>query len=220
MGGNARYFFLLLAVLFFTNSQGYCDIEIEKPLEGKWILFVIAHQDFRDEEYQVPRDIFDRLGAEIVVASSDTTLAKGALELEVKPDALLGQVDAKDFDALIFVGGPGAVEYFEDKTAHALADTALKYEKVIGAICIAPIILAKAGILEGREATVWGSKDTKSIFKAEGAIYTALPVVTSDKIVTANGPAVAKEFAEEIVILLLKKDENSASESEGSELQD
>lgn len=203
--------YLFSLVLFLPISYQSLGTNIFQTVEGtlknKTILLIIAHENFRDEEYEVPRGIFEKLGAKVIVASSDTTIAKGMIELTVKPDTLISQVDPVDFDAIIFVGGSGAKEYFDNETVHRIAKLAYEKGKVLGAICIAPVILAKAGILKDKKATVWKDGETLKNFKKYGVEYTGLPVVMSGKIVTANGPRAAKPFAEEIVNILLKKDE-------------
>ena len=70
-------------------------------------------------------------------------------------DITLDQIDPGAFDAVIFVGGGGSEVYFDDPKAHNIARKAFKAKKLVCAICIAPSILAKAGLLEGRKATVW-----------------------------------------------------------------
>ena len=97
------------------------------------------------------------------------------------------------------MGGNGASEYWDDPLAHALAQEAVRLKKVLGAICIAPVTLAKAGVLKGVRATVWASEASQ--LKFSGAQYTGNPVETDGLIVTANGPAAAREFGQQIVNL-------------------
>jgi len=78
-----------------------------------------------------------------------------------------------------------------------------KLGKVIGAICIAPVTLANAGLLKGRKATVWASE--KARIETKGAIYTGADVQVDDNIVTANGPNAAKAFGEALLKLLAKQ---------------
>jgi protease I len=89
-----------------------------------------------------------------------------------------------------------------------LAREAAAQNKIIAAICIAPTILARAGILEGKRATVWSSAlDRRPIqlIQEEGAIFENKPVVTDAKLVTATGPQAVKEFAEAIIQVSKKK---------------
>ncbi len=191
----------------------FSPLQTQKPLEGKSILFIIAHRGFNDTEYRLPRDMFERLGAKVIVASSDTTMACGMYDLKVKPDTLISEIHNIPYDAVIFIGGMGAQTYWDDTVAHKIANTALQENKILGAICIAPVILVYAGVLRWKEATVWANKRTKHILKQEKVKYIEKPVVTDGKIVTANGPIAAKEFAEEITRLLLKGNESSNPKS-------
>ncbi|MFH2069402.1 MAG: DJ-1/PfpI family protein [Candidatus Omnitrophota bacterium] len=91
----------------------------------------------------------------------------------------------------------GSTDYFTDKTALKLAAGAYQKNKVVGAICIAPGILARSGILKGKRATVFpGEIET---LKREGAVYVALPVVVDGRIVMADGPEAAEEFGKTLV---------------------
>lgn len=163
----------------------------------KRVLMVIAHEDFRDEEYSEPRGIFEGQGMQVTVASSSLEPAKGSLGLEVKPDLLLEQANVADYDAIIFVGGVGSVEYWHDENAHFIAQRAVNSDKVLAAICIAPVTLANAGVLEGKQATVWSSRIQEITEK--GAQYVDAPVVRDGNIVTASGPKAAGSFAQTIV---------------------
>jgi len=163
----------------------------------KKAVMIIAQGDFRDEEFLQPKEILEKNSIEVKVASSSLKLARGVLGAKVKPDILINDVKAGDFAAIIFVGGPGSSEYWNDPVAHKLAQEAAKTNKIVAAICIAPVTLAKAGVLKGKRATVWYSEAGQ--IKASGANYTGSSVEKDGNIITANGPQAAKEFAEEIV---------------------
>jgi protease I len=202
-----KWFLLLIAILLLGSSA--CGKPTPAPeaaptLQGKSILMIIAHQDFRDEEYAEPRQIFEARGAAVTVASSSLEVAKGALSAQVKPDLLLEDVAVGDYDAIVFVGGPGAQEYWNDSVAHAVAQEAVAQGKVLAAICIAPATLAKAGVLQGKKATVFSSE--REALKAGGANYTGASVERDGLIITADGPKAAAEFAEEIAKALGEQD--------------
>jgi protease I len=166
-------------------------------MEGTKILMVVAPENFRDEEYQKPREILEQAGAEITVASKGVTEAKSLQGGKVKVDKDIGQVNVDDYQALVFVGGPGSSVYFEDQTALNLAKSAFEKGKVVSAICIAPSILANAGILSGKKATAYSSE--KDNLVAKGAQFTGESVTADGKIVTANGPEAAEEFGKKLV---------------------
>ncbi len=168
-----------------------------KKLEGKKVAMVIAHQRFRDEEYLRPKEILEKEGVAVTTVSSKTDIAIGTLGAKVKPDLTLNDLKVKDYDALLFVGGGGAEEYWNNQKAHSIAVEAVQRKKVLGAICIAPVILANAGLLYGKKATVYESEIDK--IKGKGAVYNGLPVERDGNIVTANGPEAAEEFGMVIV---------------------
>ena len=169
------------------------------------VALVIAERTFRDEEYQVPKEILSRAGVTVLTACAKLDEAIGKLGLKVHPDTLLRDLAIKDPDALIFIGG-GSSQYFDDPTAHELARSYLNRGKILGAICIAPVILANAGVLKGRKATVF--PDGKECLAAGGAIYTGNLVEvdrtapTGACIITGCGPEAAERFGEELVKLV------------------
>jgi protease I len=169
-------------------------------LKGKRIVMIIAHENFRDEELNAPLAIFQNAGAEVIIASSELAVAKGKFGALIMPDILYSDIDPKKYDAVVFVGGPGAVQYLDDSQAHRIARETLSAGRVLAAICIAPAILAKAGVLKGKSATVFPS-DQNALIDG-GARYTAKGVEVDGSIVTADGPQSAAPFANEIVKLL------------------
>jgi len=174
-------------------------------LKKKKIAMIIAFRDFRDEEYFVPNKILETAGAEIKTVSTQEGTAIGADGGEVEIDLLTSEINIADFDAVVFIGGSGCLKYLDNEDSYRVAKETLLQDKLIAAICISPVILAKAGVLEGRKATVWSSpmdKEPVRILKDYGAVYQDTQVVVDGKIITGNGPAAAKRFAEEIVRLL------------------
>lgn len=169
------------------------------------IAMIVAYKDFRDEEYFTPKEIFENAGATVETVSSEAGTARGADGGEVLVDLILEDLKPEEYDAIVFIGGPGAQNYMGDKEITRITQRAADLNKIIGAICIAPAIVAKTGILKEKRATVWSSPLDKSMVKvleASGVIYEAKDVVVDGKIVTGNGPKAAKKFAEAIVEVL------------------
>jgi protease I len=162
------------------------------------VLFVIAHDGFRDEECFDTKEVLK--DQEVIIASTEISPATGSLGGQITPDITiddaLNRID--EFDAVVFVGGPGANVYFDNPTAHKIAQSA---KNVLAAICIAPVTLAKAGVLKGKRATVWddGQGTQAKILKENGATYVAEDVVVDDNLITANGPKAATKFGEAIL---------------------
>jgi len=166
----------------------------------KKVVMVIAHETFRDEELLEPQAILAKQGITVSVASTSLSPATGKLGAKVKPDILLKDVSPDAYDAVVFVGGGGATLYFDDPVAHRLIQDAYAQGKIVAAICIAPVILAKAGILKGKRATCWFEEgDTLTRL---GVSFTGALVEKEGTILTANGPAAAKAFALALVEML------------------
>lgn len=166
----------------------------------KKVLMVIAPVNFRDEEFLRPKEIFERDGAEVTVASKGVSEASGMLGARARVDVDVSQVNVTDYDALVFIGGTGASVYFNDQTVLNLAKAADHQGKIIGAICISSSILANAGILSGKKVTGWPSETSN--LESKGAVYTGANVEVDGKIVTAKGPEAAAVYGEKIVELL------------------
>ncbi|MCL5292066.1 MAG: DJ-1/PfpI family protein [Actinobacteria bacterium] len=165
-------------------------------MQSKKVLMIIAPKNFRDEEYLRPRKILENAGASVTVASATTAEVTGMLGLKVKPDLRLTDVKVDDYDAVVFIGGGGASAYYDDQTALSIAKKAAG-SKIVGAICIAPQILANAGVLQGKKATVFASQIES--LKAKGANFTGAGVERDGNIITADGPGSAGEFGDAIL---------------------
>ena len=172
-------------------------------LKGKNVLMVIAADNFRDEEYAEPRKVLEAAGVRVTVACSTLDVAKGKLGLQVKPDVLLNNVKEEDFDGIVFVGGGGSKEYFDNPVAHKLAQSFCSNDKLTSAICIAPAILANAGLLKEKKATSFPS--SKETLQAKGAAFTGSGVERDGMLVTGSGPEAATQFGEKLVEVLGEK---------------
>jgi len=178
---------------------------LNQSISSKKIAIVIAFREFRDIEYFIPRNILAGVGAQIVTCSTQKGTAIGADGGEVEVDLLISEINIEDFDAVVFIGGSGMAKNLDSPDFQRIAKEAVERGKVLGAICIAPVLLAKAGVLSGKKATVWSSPLDKSavkMLKEGGATYVAEDVVTDGKLVTANGPGAAKKFGEALTNLL------------------
>ncbi|MBU0476742.1 DJ-1/PfpI family protein [Patescibacteria group bacterium] len=177
----------------------------ESVLKDKKAAIIIAFRNFSDEEYFIPKQILEEAGSKITTVSASLGVAIGSQGGEAEVDILLENLKVEDFDAIIFAGGGGALKYLDNENSYEISRTAVAQNKVLGAICIAPVILAKAGVLSNKKATVWsGVMDRSSIriLKEKEADYQDTSIVVDGRIVTADGPAAAKEFGGVIIKLL------------------
>lgn len=171
----------------------------------KKILMVVALKDFRDEEYFIPKEILEKAGFSIDTTSTEKGIAIGSQGGEAVIHIGMDEINLENYKAVVFCGGSGMANELDNQNFHKLARDFYDKNKTVAAICVAPVILAKAGILEDKKATVWSSALDKSFIKVleeNGAIYQDSPVVIDNKIITANGPDASEKFGNAIKGLL------------------
>ena len=178
-------------------------------LENKKILMIIAPENYRDEEFEVPYKKFVDEGALVTVASLKKGKATGMFGSEFYVDTDLCEVKESDYDAIVFVGGAGVPSVRADKRAVEIAEKGID-RKVLAAICWAPTILAKAGSVKGKKTTVWLGDDpeynmkTSEIMTHYGAEFAGGSVVEDGNIITVNRQDAEEEFADTIIKKLSK----------------
>jgi protease I len=205
---------VIFGVVFAHYDWDYEEVEMPR-LEGKRILMIVAPRGFNPQEYRIPRELLEQSGARVVVASthleeliSERWPFWNLRRLKINADILIEEVDVSKFDAIIFVGG-GEEMLIHDPAIHAIAQEALASGKVVAAICRAPLILAEAGVLNGRKATAWHPfglirKHLQAI-EEKGALAVKEDVVVDGQLVTANRPTHASAFTEAIARLLAEE---------------
>jgi len=164
------------------------------------IVMVVAQEGFRDEELFVPEDIFSAAGAMVVIASNSTEMAHGMLGGDVEPDLAIFRIKPDHLDALVIVGGEGSKRHlWSDPTLLEKVKDAYDRGKIVAAICLSGVVLAQAGVLKGRRATVYPERVAVAELRRHGATYEDTGVVVDGNVVTAQGPGQAREFAEAIL---------------------
>lgn len=171
---------------------------------AKKALIIIAPKNYQDIEYERTRAALERGGLEISVAGGEGGICTGKFGGSVQNTLPLKQVKVEDFDLVAFIGGPGAQAYVNHPEALRIAHEAAASSVPLGAICIAPLILAKARVLEGKKATVWddGQGTQEAILEQAGAECTGDSVTVDGLIVTGNGPEASEEFGRTLVQLI------------------
>lgn len=170
------------------------------------VLFIISFNNFQDDEYLTPLNILKDAGIKADTTSNKIGTAIGGYKkTEVKIEKTINEIDVNNYDALIFVGGGGALDNLDNENSYKIIQKAFSLKKIIAAICIAPIILSNSGILKEKKATVWlgnfpGLIDsTDKHLISRGIFYQNKNVIIDDNIITANGPYAAQEFGEAIL---------------------
>ena len=154
---------------------------------------VICSDGVEEMELIVPIDIFRRAGIVSEIISAEATPSvTSAHNVVIVADGMLADVNVDDFGVLVVPGGPSSFK--KQPLRVELVRQFYKKNKLICAICAAPIILHEAGVLDGKK------------FCCHPCVYDSLKaanrdarVVVDENLITAKGPGVAAEFALEIV---------------------
>lgn len=155
------------------------------------VLSIIAPEKFQQVEYLESKKALESIGHEVVTSCSHQ-MAFDKNDQRYKVDILLDEVMEDDFDAVLFVGGPGSHAYFDDPDCHSIARAFYDAGKPTTAICAAPVILGRAGLLKRKRATCF-PHETQVLIDS-GADYTGAHVEKDGLIITADGPDSAYDF--------------------------
>ncbi|MBN1517403.1 DJ-1/PfpI family protein [Candidatus Sumerlaeota bacterium] len=122
--------------------------------DEKHVLMLIAHHNFRDEEFIHPRNALMRAGLHVSTVSSSISPARGMFGMEVHPTTMLAGCSHDDYSGLILVGGSGATVYWDDVRVHHLVGSFISNGKPVGAIGEAVAILVRGGYLTDPQPVV------------------------------------------------------------------
>jgi protease I len=167
------------------------------------ILYFLPAKYFNEEEFFITKSYLEKNGYKSFVASDSWGMCEGADGKKFRHDIQLENINAGNFAALVLVGGYGAKDYWNNPQLHKTLNDFNKQKKLVAAICMAPVILAKAGLLDGKNATCF--PEVKQDLIRTGITYKDSPVVLDKNIITANGPKASYEFAESILFVLNKQ---------------
>ena len=160
------------------------------------ILFLMA-DGFEETEFVTPFDYFQRAGFGVALASvSGNADVVGAHNLSIRADFSLKDGVSEEFDAILLPGGGPGVKNL--KASAEVEKVILDYNarnKKIFAICAAPLVLSKAGILADRTVTCFPGCEGELVCKK----FSEDRVVVDGNIVTSRGAGTAEEFAFECI---------------------
>ncbi len=153
---------------------------------------VLCHDGFEEVEMLTPVDILRRAGNSVVIVSmTGNKVINGSHGIKITADALFEEIKTEDFDTVILPGGlPNAHTLRDDARVTDTVKAFDKAGKTVAAICAAPCVLERAGLLVNRAATSYpGAID------AEKCRYLEIPVVVAVNVITSRGVGTAIEFA-------------------------
>jgi protease I len=168
-------------------------------LDGKKVLMVIPHTQFRDEEFFEPKKILEDEGAKVIVASTSVRTCRGMKGGTIQSEVAIADAKADEYVGLVLCGGSSVPEFFwNDKKLQELAAAMAAAGKVIAAICLSTVVLAKAKLLAEREATVYFLPEAFEELKAAGAKYVPETLLIHNNIILAEGPPDSQRFGQAI----------------------
>lgn len=143
-------------------------------------------------------DILRRANIQVVAASLDNRPVEASHGVKLVADTTLDEALREEYSMVVLPGGlPGADNLGADARINQLLKKMVDSGKFAGAICAAPRVLAKAGLLDGKKATGYpGFIDGGKFPKLT---YTGAAVQRDGKVITGRGPGTAMDFALEIV---------------------
>lgn len=155
------------------------------------VLIFLPAKDFNEQEYLIISNQLLKSNYKIFIASDSPFICVGSNGLKVKNDVQLYNVHHENFFGFVLIGGNGVRQYWNNKLLQNIAKKFYENKKVIGAICAAPIVLAKAGLIK-EKATCF--IDDKKELEREGIEFQNSPVFVENKIITAQNPQASGDF--------------------------
>ena len=145
-------------------------------------------------------DVLRRADIEVTTVSLGDLKVKGAHDIVILADKLIDDIDVDEFDGILLPGGmPGSTNLRDDERVVNMIKSLNESGKLVSAICAAPIVLEKAGVLKGRKATAYPGFDGEM----PSCNYMGDRVVVDNNVITGKGPGAALEFAFEVVNYLV-----------------
>jgi protease I len=168
-------------------------------------ILIVATDGFEEWELFGPREILQKRGADVVLASLKRDPIQATVHDDpgktIRPDLTVDEANADDFDALILPGGvrnPDALRVHGNVIA--LIKAFDEQGKPIGAICHGPWLLVEADLLRGRTATSWPSIRTD--LRNAGATVVDQAAVTDGNVVTSRKPDDVEPFTNALIDLI------------------
>ena len=186
---------------------GGCDPATE-PSQQLKVIMIRAPQYYCDEELFHIRAALAKKNIGLVVASTTTAEALGErLGVKIKPDITIHEVDIKEFVGIVIGSGTGCKEsLWQNENLREIVKLAYAQNKFVAAGCNAPVVLARAGILKERRATVFSNNENIMELKNAAAVYKNEPVVVDGNIITSRDLMALKDFVEAIVATFTKEE--------------
>lgn len=167
-------------------------------------VYVFLAEGFEEIEAITPVDMLRRAEiSTLTVSISDSKIVKGAHGIAIEADLSFEEVDFTTAKAIVLPGGlPGSTNLAQHEGLLQAIKAQYDAQKWVCAICAAPTVLSKAGILEGKNVTCYPSFET---YMPE-INHSSETVIVDQNIITSKGPATAAAFAMEMIERFVSKE--------------
>jgi len=185
----------------------YTVLSYQKGIAMSKIAFILM-PNYRNEEFLVPYEMLIKAEHTVDVVGMVPGVMRAAEGNEHHPNLLLSHLSNESsdhYDALIIPGGPGAKEHlWDNQVLKKLINDFHTNKKIVAGICYGVIPLVQSGILFHKHSTVYPSDEAKTILQEYGVKFSKDKCVTlsPEKIITAQDPSAALDFAKAILTLL------------------
>mgnify|MGYP001460852569 CR=1 FL=1 len=166
------------------------------------VAVVVARNGYQEYEFNPVYEALTVAGYEPVIVSDQTGTAKGNRE-SVEIEAIFNDLTGAELRGIVIIGGEGVTRLWENPDLHRLINEVDQLQRVVAAICLAPVTLSKSGaITQGEEACWFNSPASDSEMQKAGVVDSGKSVTISGNIITGNGPEAAEDFAASVVAAL------------------
>lgn len=167
-------------------------------------LAVLVKDGFETIEALTPIDVFRRADVTVSLVGMDNEYVISSQNITIKADRVFDE-DIYNYDGIVIPGGlPGATNLQQDKRVLDIVKDFYEKGKIVAAICAGPIVLASAGILDGKVVTCYpGFED-----QLGNASFNDGLVQVDGNIITGKGPAAALEFSYALLKRFSDKEES------------
>lgn len=173
------------------------------PAVSAKVVLITPQREFQDEELFQTKFALEAASIDVVVASSRSGRILGTRGGVGQATLGLSQINVEEFDAVIFIGGAGAVPLASNTRAQELVRQAVAKEKLVAASGTAVLIPASTEVV--KSARVTGLAAHQQLLVLAGAAYTGAAVERDGSLITSAGPLAAPQFGRTIVEALTNR---------------
>ncbi len=196
-----------LGVLLLVGAAGVCPAQPpsipagagRNHPPGRTVLVFLPQHFYADDEFEPLNRIVEQAGLALQICGVSPDVVVSLNRQTLRPDVVLADVDPAEYAGLVLIGGSGAALHWGDSLLHVRCRQFAESGKVVAAIGLAPIALAHAGVLRGRQATVFLDRTAVGFLQQGGSRHSFRPLVVDRNVITAASAEHAAGFARAIV---------------------